>query len=72
MARTKTQKALRRAERTGTWCAENNRRTAADYGAISQHLRITPGKREKLNKVKHKERIYQDGAPFALYAGLAG
>lgn len=69
MARTKTQKALRKAERTGTWCAENNRRTAADYGAISQHVRVTPDKRAKLNKVKHQERIFQDSAPFALFIG---
>ncbi|AIQ52436.1 hypothetical protein [Paenibacillus sp. FSL R7-0331] len=71
MARTKTQKALRQAERTGTWCAEKNRRAASDYGAISQHVRVIPDKREKLNKIKHKERIFQDGAPFDLYRGRA-
>lgn len=65
MARTRTQKALRKAERTGTWCAERNRRINGDYGSISQHERVTPGKRQQLNKVKHKERIFQDGAPFA-------
>ncbi len=65
MARTKTQKALLQAERSGTWCAERNRRKNDQYGTISQHVRVTPSKREKLNKVKHKERIFQDGAPFA-------
>ncbi|WNS45645.1 hypothetical protein [Paenibacillus sp. MMS20-IR301] len=65
MARTRTQKVLLQAERSGTWCAERNRRVNGDYGAISQHVRKTPGKREQLNKIKHKERIFQDGAPFA-------
>ncbi|MFC6651276.1 hypothetical protein ACFTAO_19215 [Paenibacillus rhizoplanae] len=65
MARTRTQKALLKAERSGTWVAERNRRLNQDYGAISQHVRVTPGKREQLNKVKHKERIFHDGAPFA-------
>ncbi|MNI30302.1 hypothetical protein D3C73_841440 [compost metagenome] len=65
MARTKTQKALLKAERSGTWCAERNRRLNDHYGAISQHVRVTPSKQQKLNKVKHKERIFQDGAPFA-------
>ncbi|MGN7763747.1 hypothetical protein [Paenibacillus sp. 22594] len=64
MARTKTQKALLRAERSGTWCAERNRRQNDQYGVISQHVRVTPSKQQKLNKVKHKERIFQDGAPF--------
>lgn len=64
MARTRTQKALLKAERSGTWCAERNRRMNQDYGTISQHVRMTPGKRQQLNKVKHKERIYNDGAPF--------
>ncbi|UQZ36428.1 hypothetical protein C2I18_24580 [Paenibacillus sp. PK3_47] len=69
MARTKTQKALQKAERSGTWCAAMNRRSNEDYGAISQHVRITPGKVQKLNKVKHKERIFQDGAPFHMLRG---
>jgi hypothetical protein len=67
MARTKTQKALQQAERAGTWCAANNRRSGEDYAAISQHVRITPSKKQQLNKVKHKERIFQDGAPFHLF-----
>lgn len=66
MARTKTQKALLKAERSGTWVAEKNRRTGLDYSAISQHVRVTPSKQQKLHKVKHKERIFQDGAPFHL------
>ena len=66
MARTKTQKTLLKAERSGMWVAEKSRRTGRDYGAISQHVRITPSKQQKLNKVKHKERIFQDGAPFHL------
>lgn len=65
MARTKTQKALLRAERSGTWCAARNRRMNEDYSAISQHVRVTPGKQQQLNKVKHKERIFRDDAPFA-------
>ncbi|WP_305953419.1 hypothetical protein [Paenibacillus sp. P32E] len=67
MARTKTQKALLRAERSGTWCAERNRRQNDQYGVISQHVRVTPSKQQKLNKVKHKERIFQDGAPFHVW-----
>ncbi|MNW58038.1 hypothetical protein D3C74_358790 [compost metagenome] len=66
MARTKTQKALLKAERSGTWCAERNRRLNDHYGAISQHVRVNPSKQQKLNKVKHKERIFQDSAPFHL------
>lgn len=66
MARTKTQKALRKAERLGTWCAEQSRRTNHQYGAISQHVRITSNKREQLNKNKHKEQIFRDDAPFIL------
>lgn len=64
MARTRTQKALRKAERSGAWCAERNRRQNQDYAAISQHVRVTPGKQQQLNKIKHKERIFQDGAPY--------
>ncbi|WP_313638337.1 hypothetical protein MHH52_11945 [Paenibacillus sp. FSL K6-0276] len=66
MARTKTQKALLKAERSGTWCAAQSRRSNGDYGAISQHVRLTPSKQEQLNKSKHKERIFQDDAPFLL------
>ncbi|WP_229521487.1 hypothetical protein [Paenibacillus monticola] len=64
MARTKTRKALLKAERSGMWSEVNNRRINKDYGAISQHVRVTPSKREQLNKIKHKERIFHDGAPF--------
>ncbi|MDQ0195596.1 hypothetical protein J2T20_003988 [Paenibacillus wynnii] len=64
MARTKTKKVLLKAERSGTWCSANNRRSNGDYGAISQHVRITPSKKQQLNKIKHKERITYDGAPF--------
>lgn len=64
MARTKTKKVLLKAERAGTWCSANNRRSNVDYGAISQHVRITPSKQQQLNKIKHKERITNDGAPF--------
>lgn len=66
MARTKTQKALRKAERSGTWCAAQSRRSNSDYGAISQHLRVTPSKKEQLNKNKHKEQIFHDDASFLL------
>lgn len=68
MARTKTQKALMKAQRTGTRCPEQNRRTNGDYGAVSQHVRIMPGKREKLNKIRQKERVSWDNAPFACPA----
>ncbi|OMD42879.1 hypothetical protein [Paenibacillus odorifer] len=66
MARTKTQKALLKAERSGTWCAAQSRRSNGDYGAISQHVRLTPSKQQQLNKNKNKERIFQDDAPFHL------
>ena len=64
MARTKTKKILLKAERSGVWSSVNNRRSNEDYGAISQHVRVTPSKQQKLNKIKHKERITYDGAPF--------
>ncbi|SET34053.1 hypothetical protein [Paenibacillus sp. NFR01] len=65
MARTKTQKAIRKADLSGLRCPEQNRRSNEDFGAISQHTRLTPTKRQQLNKMKHKERIYnEDGAPF--------
>lgn len=64
MARTKTQKAIRKAERAGNWCAANLRKTNDDYGALSQHVRILPTKQEQLQKNKHKKRIGDDGAFF--------
>jgi len=64
MARTKTKKVLLKAERSGAWCSANNRRSNTDYGALSQHVRIMPSKQQQLNKIKHKERITNDGAPF--------
>lgn len=67
MARTKTQKALLKAERAGTWCAARNRRSNDDYSAISQHVRLTPSKQQQLNKIKHKEQIFREGAPLHLY-----
>lgn len=66
MARTKTQKALLKAERSGVWCAAQSRRTNGHYGEISQHVRLTPSKHQQLNKSKYKERIFQDDAPFHL------
>ncbi|WP_150268385.1 hypothetical protein [Paenibacillus tepidiphilus] len=66
MARTSSQKALRKAERAGTWSPIMMRRVNEDYGAISQHVRVTPNKRQQLNKVKHKERFFHEDAPFAL------
>lgn len=62
MARTKTQKALRKAERAGIWSAVSMRKTNEDYGALSQHVRVKPTKQEQLNKVKHRKRIGDDGA----------
>ncbi|PYE49612.1 hypothetical protein DFQ00_105116 [Paenibacillus barcinonensis] len=61
MARTQTQKALRKAARSGQWCPEQSRRINGDYGALSQHVRLTPTKQEKLQKVKHKKQIIRDG-----------
>lgn len=66
MARTKTQKAIRKAERAGSWCAANMRKTNNDYGALSQHVRVMPTKQEKLQKIKHKKRIGDD-ALFFIY-----
>ncbi|EHB59645.1 hypothetical protein [Paenibacillus lactis] len=70
MARTKTQKALRKAERAGTWSAVMMRKTNEDFGALSQHVRVKPGRQEQLNKIKHKKRIGDDGAFF--FIGPAG
>lgn len=64
MARTKTQKALRKAERAGMWCQASMRKTNKDYGELSQHVRVKPTKQEQLQKVKHKKRIGDDGAFF--------
>lgn len=38
MARTKTQKSLRKAERAGTWSAVSMRKTNEDYSSLSQHV----------------------------------
>lgn len=70
MARTKTQKAIRKAERAGSWCTANMRKTNEDYGAISQHVRVKPTKQEQLHKLKHKKRIGDDGAFFYLHIVL--
>ncbi|GAB1156208.1 hypothetical protein YWY31_22330 [Paenibacillus illinoisensis] len=73
MARTQTQKALRRAERSGQYCPEQSRRVNENYGALSQHVRLMPTKQEKLQKVKHKKRIIQDGgASFYFVHGTCG
>lgn len=64
MARTKTQKAIRKANRAGNWCAANMRRTNDDFGSLSQHVRVMPTKQEQLHKNKHKKRIGDDGAFF--------
>lgn len=62
MARTKTQKSLRKAERAGTWSAVSMRKTNEDYSSLSQHVRVKPTKQEQLNKIKHRKRIGDDGA----------
>ncbi|APO47271.1 hypothetical protein BS614_26620 [Paenibacillus xylanexedens] len=75
MARTQTQKALRKAERSGQWCSKQSRRVNGDYGALSQHVRLMPTKQEKLQKVKHKKQIIQDGGAsfyFFYEAPIAG
>ena len=64
MARTKTQKAIRKADRAGSWCAANMRKTNEDYSAVSQHVRVKPTKQGQLQKMKHKKRIGDDGAFF--------
>ncbi|WP_340030110.1 hypothetical protein MHB71_01330 [Paenibacillus sp. FSL H7-0940] len=64
MARTQTQKTMRKAERSGQWCPEQSRRVNGDYGALSQHVRIMPTKQEKLQKVKHKKRSLDGNASF--------
>ncbi|SMF69788.1 hypothetical protein SAMN05661091_0609 [Paenibacillus uliginis N3/975] len=70
MARTKTQKAIRKADRAGSWCAVSIRKTNKDYGALSQHVRVKPTKQEQLQKIKHKKRIGDDGA-FFIYMDVA-
>lgn len=69
MARTKTQKALRKAERAGLWSVVSMRKTNEDYGALSQHVRVKPTKQEQLNKIKHRKRIGDDGAFFVGFKG---
>ena len=64
MARSKTQKAIRKAERQGAWCYAFNRRSNEDYSAVSQHVRVTPTKQQQLNKVKHRKRIGDDALIF--------
>ncbi|SEK73428.1 hypothetical protein [Paenibacillus sp. OK003] len=70
MARTQTQKALRKAERSGQWCPEQSRRVNGDYGALSQHVRLMPTRQEKLQKVKHKKRTQDGGASFYFVYGV--
>jgi len=64
MARTQTQKAIRKAKRSGSWIPEYSRRANEDYAAISQHTRVTLTKQERLQKVKHKKHITPDDASF--------
>ncbi|WPP42646.1 hypothetical protein SK066_06820 [Paenibacillus hunanensis] len=64
MARTQTQKAVRKAQRSGNLAPDFGRKTNEAYGAISQHTRIKPGKQEKLQKLKHKKQILRDDASF--------
>lgn len=56
MARTQTQKALRKAERSGQWCSEQSRRVNGDYGALSQHVRLMPTKQKKLQRSNTRSR----------------
>ena len=72
MARTQTQKALRKAARSGQWTSEQSRRVNGDYGALSQHVRLTPTKQEKLQKVKHKKQIIQDGGASFILSSSRG
>lgn len=66
MARSQTQKAIRKAERAGGRSFTHDRRTNEDYGVMSQHVRILPSKQEKLQRIKHKKRIGDDGASFCF------
>ncbi|MFB5269820.1 hypothetical protein ACE41H_23995 [Paenibacillus enshidis] len=71
MARTKTQKAISQAERAGKRSFADNRKTNDQYGALSQHVRTTTTRLEKLHKLKHKKRIGDDGAFFRFEEILA-
>ncbi|TKH40766.1 hypothetical protein C1I60_23630 [Paenibacillus terrae] len=64
MARTQTQKALRKAKRAGNYCSAQSRKTNGHYGEISQHVRMKPTKQEQLQRIKHKKRIVQSDASF--------
>ncbi len=64
MTRTKTQKAVRKAQRSGNLTPDFGRKMNETYAAISQHTRIKPGKQEKLQKLKHKKHILRDDASF--------
>ncbi|WP_411343368.1 hypothetical protein ACE3MZ_17245 [Paenibacillus sp. WLX1005] len=66
MARTTTQKAIRKAQRSGQLAPSLERKTNKAYAEMSQHTRIKPGKQEKLQKIKHKKRILRDDASFLL------
>jgi hypothetical protein len=72
MARTQTQKTLRKAERAGIWCSSQSRKTNGDYGEISQHVRLKPTKQEQLQKIKHKKRIVQSDASFFVFSVKKG
>lgn len=64
MARTQTQKAIRKAKRNGSYIPALSRKSNTDYADISQHTRITLTKQERLQKVKHKKHITHDDASF--------
>lgn len=66
MARTQAKKAAQKAARAGRRSPDQNRKTNEQFGAISQHVRVRPGKRELLAKEKRKERIAYDDAPFIV------
>ncbi len=66
MTRTRTQKAVRKAQRSGKLAPDFGRKTNDAYSAISQHTRITPNKHEKLQKLKHKKRSLRDDASFFI------
>ncbi|ANF97930.1 hypothetical protein [Paenibacillus bovis] len=66
MARTQTQKAIRKALRSGSIAPTLERRSNQEYAAISQHTRITPSKQERMQKIKHKKQILRDDASFFM------
>ncbi|WP_046213484.1 hypothetical protein [Paenibacillus wulumuqiensis] len=66
MARTQTQKAIRKALRSGSVAPTLERRSNQEFAAISQHTRITPSKQERMQKIKHKKRILRDDASFFM------